>query len=120
VPVRWWLVDHADIGRKELIYSEWTQSSHSFASATLRTMATAVKHKLMPLDSYKWLHRDARLAPMGKKVFRGWAHTESWRILSMLRSKRPGKTNPVRYGFNLRINHMKRYIEKERPPLPAA
>jgi hypothetical protein len=61
-------------------------------------MATAVKHNLMPLDSFKWLYRDARLSPMEKKAFPGWAHTESWRILSMLLSKRPGKTNPVRLG----------------------
>lgn len=92
-PVRWWLVDHVNSGREALNFSDWTQYPPSFASATLWTMAMAVKRDLMPLDSYKWLHRDARLSSAETKVFCDWSQTESRRLRDMLLNKRQARTN---------------------------
>lgn len=82
-PVRWWLVDHVNTGRKELNFSEWTQYPPWFASATLGAMATAVQRDAMPLASYRALHPDAQLSVEETKAFSDWAQAEKRRIQNL-------------------------------------
>lgn len=79
-PVRWWLVNHVNHGRKDLNLSEWTQYPTSFAIATLGSMATAVRSDAMPPTSYRSLHPDARLSAEETRLFCDWAQAEKRRI----------------------------------------
>ena len=87
-PVRWWLVNHVDEGRRALNFSEWTQYQPTFAAATLGSMGDAVKKGLMPPVSYRSLHPEARLTDEEVKAFCDWAQSERNHLLEELRTPR--------------------------------
>jgi Haem-binding domain len=89
-PVSWWIVHHVNAGRRQLNLSEWTQYKPSSAVATLGAMATAVKGRAMPLDSYGDFHPEARLSGDDIKVFCDWASSERQREME---KSIPGRTN---------------------------
>lgn len=83
-PVRWWLVNHVNKGRKDLNFSEWTQYQPSFAAATLGSMSDAAARGLMPLASYGTLHQQAKLTDEEAKAFCDWAKAERGHLLKVL------------------------------------
>jgi hypothetical protein len=85
-PVRWWLVNHVNDGRRALNFSEWTQYQPTFAAATLGSMGDAVKKGVMPPASYRSLHPEARLTDEEVKEFSEWAQSERTRMLEELKA----------------------------------
>jgi Haem-binding domain len=72
-PVDWWMDDHIKEGKKELNLDEYTQRSLRFQYHKLEEIAEQVKEGEMPLDSYTWIHKDAKLTETEKKLLIDWA-----------------------------------------------
>ncbi|MEJ2003681.1 MAG: heme-binding domain-containing protein [Cyclobacteriaceae bacterium] len=60
-PVKFWLQDHVLEAREHLNFSEWGNYDTERKLHKLEEIAEEVEEGEMPLDSYKWMHGDARL-----------------------------------------------------------
>ena len=73
-PVGWLLASHIREGKAELNFSEFGAYSKRRQISKLSSIANSLKDGTMPLDSYKWLHRGARLTEKEKMVIINWAN----------------------------------------------
>jgi hypothetical protein len=72
-PVDWWLTNHINEGKKELNLDEYTNRSLRYQYHKLEEIAELVKDGAMPLDSYTWIHKDAKLTDAEKTALTAWA-----------------------------------------------
>jgi hypothetical protein len=61
-PVKFWLQDHIVDGRKHLNFSEWANYDTDRQQHKMEEIVEEVEERHMPLDSYTWMHEDARLS----------------------------------------------------------
>lgn len=80
-PVGWWLSDHINEGKRELNFSEFRTYKLKKQLKKLKSIASQVKKKEMPLPSYLWLHGDAKLTDEQVQALSEWA-TESHNALA--------------------------------------
>lgn len=67
-PVGWFLQNHINKGKAELNFSEFGSYSVRKQKSKLRSMVSQVEKDEMPLSSYTFIHREARLSQESKKV----------------------------------------------------
>ena len=72
-PVHWWLNDHINDGKKELNFDDYKGRSLRFQYHKMEEIAEQVKEGEMPLNSYTWIHKDAKLTEEEKKELINWA-----------------------------------------------
>lgn len=72
-PVAWWLNDHISEGKRELNFSEFGKRTLPKQAKKLKKLAHEVEDGGMPLDSYTWIHKDAKLTDQEKKMIIDWA-----------------------------------------------
>lgn len=72
-PVDWWLTDHVNEGKKELNLDEYANRSLRYQYHKLEEIAEQVKEGEMPLNSYTWMHGDAKLTEAEKTTLVSWA-----------------------------------------------
>ncbi|HEY6247541.1 MAG TPA: heme-binding domain-containing protein [Pyrinomonadaceae bacterium] len=84
-PVSWFTVDHVNKGRKELNMSEWGQYGERAKDTRLKAICAQCRAGTMPLASYVFMHREAKLSTDEVKMICDW--TENAR-------KQPEKTRP--------------------------
>lgn len=72
-PVAWWLQDHVNEGKKELNFSEFLSYSPKKARHKMDEVIEMVKEEEMPLPSYTWIHRNAKLTEAEKTSLTSWA-----------------------------------------------
>ena len=72
-PVAWWLDHHIDDGKKELNFSEFTSYSPKKQHHKLEEVIEMVKEGEMPLNSYTWMHKNAKLTDAEKLTVSEWA-----------------------------------------------
>ncbi len=72
-PVSWMLASHVNAGRDRMNYSEWTAYDPDDQDKFLSGMCTLTKKGRMPLPSYLWLHRGARLSDADVKTLCAWS-----------------------------------------------
>lgn len=72
-PLAWWINDHVKEGKGEFNYSEFTTYSPKRARHKLEEVAEQVNEHEMPLNSYTWIHAEARLTDAERKVLTDWA-----------------------------------------------
>lgn len=72
-PVDWWLTDHVNDGKSELNFDEYTHRSLRFQYHKLEEVVEQVEKDEMPLESYTWIHSDAKLSPDEKATLINWA-----------------------------------------------
>jgi hypothetical protein len=72
-PIDWWLANHIEDGKKELNLDEYTNRNLRYQYHKLEEIAEQVREDKMPLDSYTWMHKDAKLTETEKKALIGWA-----------------------------------------------
>lgn len=72
-PVSWWLNHHVEEGKGELNFSEFASYSPKRAKHKLEEIGESVTEGWMPLDSYLWIHHDAKLSPEEAKLIADWA-----------------------------------------------
>lgn len=72
-PVAWWLAHHVDEGKNELNFSQFGSYAAKRQAHKLEEVSEMVKEHRMPLESYEWLHSDAKLTPEEVKTLTDWA-----------------------------------------------
>jgi hypothetical protein len=72
-PVGWWLASHVTDGKKELNFSEFASYEPKRQHHKLEEIIEEVKENHMPLDSYLWIHDEAKLSADEKKTLLLWA-----------------------------------------------
>lgn len=72
-PIGWWLEKHVRDGKRQLNFSEFATYTTKRATRKLEETAEEVREHKMPLDSYTWVHRDAKLSDADIKTLADWA-----------------------------------------------
>jgi uncharacterized membrane protein len=72
-PVAWWLNQHVEEGKAELNLSDFTRYDGKRAVRKLQAVADEVREHSMPLKSYLWVHREARLTDAERTLVTNWA-----------------------------------------------
>lgn len=71
-PVAWWLNNHVVDGKKHLNFSEFAGYSLRRQYHKLEETNEMVKEGEMPLDSYLWIHTNAKLSDGQKLILANW------------------------------------------------
>lgn len=72
-PVRWWLDGHINDGKKGLNFDEFLSYPIRKQYKRLDDINKLVKEDKMPLDSYLWIHKNAKLNELQKLTIANWA-----------------------------------------------
>lgn len=72
-PVAWWLNHHIGEAKDELNFSQFGTYNKQKQVKKLQKVKSAVTKGWMPLDSYLWIHKDAKLSPEQAKAIADWA-----------------------------------------------
>ena len=72
-PVGWLMVEHVRDGRAELNLSRWAELSPEQQARARSRAWHEVEEGKMPLPSYLWLHRAARLSAADRAALQAWA-----------------------------------------------
>ncbi len=72
-PVDWWLANHVNEGKAELNFSEFLTYEPKKADHKMEEVMETVKEGEMPLNSYTWTHKDAKLTQQEKEKLVNWA-----------------------------------------------
>lgn len=84
-PIHWWLDDHIRDGKKEVNYDEYTQRSLRYQYHKMEETIEMVKEGKMPLNSYTWTHKDAKLTAEEKAKLTAWAQS----VMDTLKARYP-------------------------------
>lgn len=72
-PIGWMLSNHIQKGKKDLNFSEFGAYSDRQQQSKLKSIASQIKDDEMPLASYTFLHKNARLIKEQKALIVDWA-----------------------------------------------
>lgn len=72
-PVAWWLDHHIEEGKGEVNFDEFMTLKPKKAHHKMDEVNEMVTEGEMPLKSYTWIHRDAKLSRDEKTVISNWA-----------------------------------------------
>ncbi|MFC4686854.1 heme-binding domain-containing protein [Epilithonimonas pallida] len=72
-PVKWWLADHVNSGKRHLNFDEFNTYSKEKKLKKLDEITETVRSGEMPLSSYTVTHHDAKLSPADKSKIEEWA-----------------------------------------------
>jgi hypothetical protein len=72
-PVGWWMQWHVNEGKKHVNYEEFASYAPKKQYKKMEETAELVKKDEMPLNSYLWIHHDAKLTAAQKDLFNNWA-----------------------------------------------
>jgi hypothetical protein len=84
-PVHWWLDNHIKDGKKALNFDEYAHRSLRYQYHKMEEVEEMLEENKMPLKSYLWVHRDAKLPPAEKEKLHAWTHA----IRDTLKSRYP-------------------------------
>jgi hypothetical protein len=84
-PVDWWMNKHVKDGKKHLNYDEYTSKSTYYQYHKMEETIEMVEDNKMPLNSYTWSHKDAKLTPAEKTSLINWAKS----VMSSMEAKYP-------------------------------
>jgi hypothetical protein len=73
-PVAWMMAKHIRNGKQKLNFSDFGSYKGRMQSSKLKEIANQVKDDEMPLSSYKWMHKEARLSDEDKKSIIDWIY----------------------------------------------
>ena len=79
-PISWFVIDHVNVGRRELNFSDWAQYSLEDQTGLLKKMCREVTEGEMPMKSYLRMHGEAVLSADDVKTLCDWAARESQRL----------------------------------------
>ncbi len=71
-PFGWLLANHIKDGKAELNFSEFGNYNNRRQISKLKAVHNSIKEGTMPLDSYVYLHPDAKLTEEQKKSILNW------------------------------------------------
>jgi len=73
-PVGWWMQHHVNEGKEELNFAEFGSYAAKRQYHKLEEVVKQVKDDEMPLNSYLWIHTDAKLTDADKQTLINWAN----------------------------------------------
>jgi|JI10StandDraft_1071094.scaffolds.fasta_scaffold00117_42 hypothetical protein len=76
-PAAWWLQSHIREGRAEVNFSAFGDYSPARQITKLEMIADAVEEGSMPLDSYTWVHWNARLTKKQRAAISEWCESSA-------------------------------------------
>ena len=71
-PMGWFIARDIDCGKVKMNFSEWGSLSERKQTSRLQEMENIIKEGKMPLPSYKFLHKNARLTEKDKELLFNW------------------------------------------------
>lgn len=74
-PVGWWMALHVDEGKDELNFSEFKTYPEKKANHKMEELSEAINEGWMPIDSYLWIHGDAKITEDDKELINTWIKT---------------------------------------------
>ncbi len=84
-PAAWWLNDHVQDGKKHLNFSIYESYNLRRQYHKMEEVIDEVKEGEMPLNSYTWIHRNAKLSTEEKTRLTNWAQS----IMDTMKAKYP-------------------------------
>jgi len=72
-PVNYWLAGHIKDGKKHFNLSNWEGNSVKRKDHKFEELIEMVEDKEMPLNSYTWVHSEAKLTDVERKAVMDWA-----------------------------------------------
>lgn len=72
-PVGWWMAHHVNEGTGELNFSQFNTYKLRRKLHKFEEIAEQVKKGEMPMDSYTWMHSNAKLSNQEKETLINWA-----------------------------------------------
>jgi hypothetical protein len=84
-PVDWWMNGHIKKGKKGMNLDEYTNRRLRYQYHKMEELVDIVKEGKMPLNSYTWLHKDAKLSQNEKDKLINWANS----VMDTLKAKYP-------------------------------
>lgn len=72
-PVGWWLQNHVNDGKSHLNFSEFAGYKPKDQHHKMEELIEEVKEGHMPLNSYLWIHKEAKLSATEKEALLIWA-----------------------------------------------
>lgn len=73
-PVAWWMASHVNEGKQELNFSEFATYKLKKQDRKLKEIVESQTDKWMPISSYTFAHKNARLTDEERKVLVDWAN----------------------------------------------
>jgi hypothetical protein len=73
-PVGWWMNHHVNEGKREVNFSQFNSYRIKRKMRKFHEIAEQLEEDEMPLNSYLWIHRDAKLDDAEKKLIMDWAN----------------------------------------------
>ncbi|MBL7859130.1 MAG: heme-binding domain-containing protein [Cyclobacteriaceae bacterium] len=74
-PIGWWMAAHIHDGKEHLNFSEFKTYDPKKAAHKLEEISEAVNDGWMPLDSYTFLHQEARISANDREAINTWMKT---------------------------------------------
>lgn len=71
-PVGWWMAGHVNEGKEELNFSEFKTYDKEKADHKLEEIYEEIAEGHMPITSYTFTHREARVTPEELEKISGW------------------------------------------------
>lgn len=71
-PISWWIGHHIKEGREHLNFSEWGTYSDKRKKHKLAECWEEVEKSEMPLNSYLWVHKEAKLSEEQATILINW------------------------------------------------
>ena len=71
-PLAWWLDNHIRDGKRQLNFTAFGALPPKRQAKKLDALLDEVQDRAMPLPSYTWAHRDAKLTDAQIKAFAAW------------------------------------------------
>lgn len=72
-PIGLWTQNHVNEGKEELNFSEFKTYSAKRQAKKMHEVVEMIEENEMPLNSYLWIHGDAKLSPEEKATLISWA-----------------------------------------------
>jgi hypothetical protein len=71
-PIGWWMASHIKEGKDHLDFSEFKTYDPKRASHKLEEVSEELGEGHMPIESYLWLHPEAKVTDEELKAINGW------------------------------------------------
>lgn len=82
-PVGWWMNGHIDHAKEHLDFSEFKAYNDKKARHKLEELSEMVTDGTMPLASYLWIHRSAKVSPNEVAMINNWIQSQGIKIKSV-------------------------------------
>jgi hypothetical protein len=80
-PVNWWMYNHINEGKRHFNFTDFNTGSYKRRAKRMGEVAETVEKHEMPLPSYLWIHKDAKLSEVQQKMIIDWAKGAEQKIM---------------------------------------